>query len=124
MTTGWNYDHPNYTTRRFQGPFALTAGTGNGNRGFVTPAAGVLHAVYFAATTAGAGATAKRIVRTGTTALGTATLGTMAADGTVVLDLADTAVNAGVSINFVNGTDASSTAEAIVEWSPRGDFAS
>lgn len=120
MTTSFDYGHPNYVTRRFQGPFTLAVGTANTSRGFVAPCDGVLHAAMFAVTTAGTSATlAKRTVRYAGTAIGTTTLGQSTAGVVATLDLAETEVTRGQLIDFLNGTDAEGTADVIVEWSPK-----
>jgi hypothetical protein len=119
MTTSFPYDDPNYQVRRYQGPFTLAAGTGNTSAGFAPPVDAVLHAAHFVVTTAGAGAANKRIVNANGTALGTTTLGTSTANTTATLDLAETTIAGGQRVTFTNGTDASGTQDAIIEWTPK-----
>ncbi len=119
MTTSFAYDDANYHVRRYQGPFTLAAGTGNASAGFAPPVDAVLHAAHFVVTTAGAGAANKRIVNANSTALGTATLGTATANSTASLDLAETTIAGGQRVTFTNGTDATGTQDAIIEWTPK-----
>ena len=120
MTTSFDYGHPNYVTRRFQGPFTLAAGTANATRGFMAPCDAVLHAAMFAVTTAGTSATlATRAVRYAGTAIGTTTLGQSTAGVVATLDLGETAVTRGQLIDVLNGTDAAGTADVVIEWSPK-----
>lgn len=110
-----SYDTPNATVRREQS-FLSVAGNGAVSARMRNYQKSKLVAAHWEAVTAGTSAGHTLIVKKGTTAIGTATLGTTAAGGTGVLDCGDAEITAGQLVSCTNGTDATGVALVTYEY--------
>lgn len=109
------YDHPNCVVRR-ESSHTSTAGNGAVSCRFAHFQKMRLHAAHVQVVTAGTAAGHVAIIKDGTTALGTATLGTSAAGVKVALDGLNRTVESGNMLSATNGTDATGVYQVTYEF--------
>lgn len=109
------YDHPNAIIRR-ESSHTSVAGNGAASCRFAHFQKMRLHAVHVQVVTAGTSAGHNAVIRDGTTVLGTATLGTSAADTKVALTGLNREVASGNMLSATNGTDATGVYQVTYEY--------
>ena len=114
-TQSLRYDHPNHQVRR-EHSITPTAGATTTSAKMRTFQALKLKAVHFTVVTAGTNAGHGYTIQTGTTSVGTVSLGTNTAGYTASVDMSDQAVTAGDSVSLLSLVDATGVADAVLEF--------